>query len=366
MSMGEKVFCNLEISRAKPYLLVILVQFGYAGMVILAKTALNQGMNHYTFAVYRNAIATLFFAPFAIFFERKVRPPMTISTFFKIMVLGFLEPVLDQNLYYAGMAYTSATFAVAMCNILPALTFLMAWIFRLERVNLKSIHSHGKIVGTVVTVGGAMIMTLIKGHTIGLPWTKTHTINSESSSTSVHQDPTKGSIMITIGCFCWASFVILQAVTLKTYPAELSLTALICGGGTLQGAILTLIVETGNTSIWSIHFDTKLLAALYSGLICTGLSYYISGIIMREKGPVFATAFNPLSMVIVAIMGSFILSEQLDIGRVIGAIIIVIGLYLVIWGKSKDRNLSNSNKDDQIVDVLSVSSTSKVPIIETV
>lgn len=70
MSMGEKVVSNLEISRAKPYLLVILVQFGYAGMVILAKTALNQGMNHYTFAVYRNAIATLFFAPFAIFFER--------------------------------------------------------------------------------------------------------------------------------------------------------------------------------------------------------------------------------------------------------------------------------------------------------
>ncbi|KAM7486953.1 hypothetical protein LguiA_002962 [Lonicera macranthoides] len=207
--------------------------------------------------------------------------------------------VLDQNLYYAGMAYTSATFAVAM----------------LERVNLKSIHSHGKIVGTLVTVGGAMIMTLIKGHTIGLPWTKTHTINYESTSTSVHQDPTKGAIMITIGCFCWASFVILQAVTLKTYPAELSLTALICGGGTLQGAILTLIVEKGNTSIWSIHFDTKLLAALYSGLICTGLSYYVSGIIMREKGPVFATAFNPLNMVIVAIMGSFILSEYLDIGR---------------------------------------------------
>ncbi|KAM7486962.1 hypothetical protein LguiA_002971 [Lonicera macranthoides] len=310
--MGEKVVCNLEISRAKPYLLVILVQFGYAGMVILAKTALNQGMNHYTFAVYRNAIATLLFAPLAIFFERKVRPPMIISTFFKIMVLGFLEPVLDQNLYYAGMKYTSATFAVAMCNILPALTFLMAWILRLERVNLKSIHTHGKIVGTLVTVGGAMIMTLIKGHTIGLPWTKTHTINSESTSTSVHQDPTKGSIMITVGCFCWASFVILQ------------------------------------------------------GLICTGLSYYVSGIIMREKGPVFATAFNPLSMVIVAIMGSFILSEQLDIGRVIGAIIIVLGLYLVIWGKSKDHNLSNSNKHDQIVDFLNLSSTSKIPIIETV
>lgn len=40
------------------------------------------------------------------------------------------RPVLDQNLYYTGMKYTSATFTSAMCNILPAITFVMAWILR--------------------------------------------------------------------------------------------------------------------------------------------------------------------------------------------------------------------------------------------
>lgn len=53
------------------------------------------------------------------------------------------------------------------------------------------------------------------------------------------------------------------------------------------------------------------------GIICAGAGYYISGVIMRERGPVFVTAFNPLSMVIVAILGSFMLAEQLVLGRYI-------------------------------------------------
>jgi len=36
---------------------------------------------------------------------------------------------------------------------------------------------------------------------------------------------------------------------------------------------------------------------------------------MRVKGPVFATAFTPLMMIIVAIMESFIPSDNIYLGR---------------------------------------------------
>lgn len=58
------------VKDMRPYFAVILMQFGYAGTVIIAKTALNQGMNHYTFSVYRNVFATICFAPFAFVLER--------------------------------------------------------------------------------------------------------------------------------------------------------------------------------------------------------------------------------------------------------------------------------------------------------
>ncbi|KAL8103037.1 WAT1-related protein At2g39510-like [Apium graveolens] len=363
------VMLQERLQRAKAYLGVIMIQFGFAGQGILAKTALNQGMNHFTFSVFRNGIAAIVFAPFAIFHERKVRPSMTISIFFKIFMMGLLEPVIDQNLYYAGMQYTTATFAIALSNIVPALIFIMAWISGLEKVKLKSRHSQGKIVGTIVTVGGAMVMTLFKGPPIGLPWTKQPSFHHSSSAiTSPYpHDSVKGALMISAGCICWASFTILQAITLKEYPAELSLTALICGMGSLQGAILTLVVERGNFAIWSVHWDMKFITALYSGVICSGVAYYVSGVIMQERGPVFVTAFNPLGMVLVAILSSFILSEQLDLGSVVGAIVIVTGLYLVIWGKSKDETSCKIiDKDEEAAATNDLEMTTKDDGISTV
>lgn len=333
--------------RAKPFLAVLFLQFGLAGMDILSKAALNEGMSNYVFVVYRHAIATIVIAPFAIFLDKKVRPKMTKAMFGKIMLLGLLEPVIDQNFYIMGMKNTTATFAAAMCNVLPAITFVIACIFGLEKVKLKSIRSQAKVGGTLTTVGGAMLMTLVKGPVIDLIWTKGRTQQHQGSGGVDLQHSVKGSLMITVGCFSWACFMVLQAITLETYPAELSLTAWICLMGTVEGAVVALVMERGNAAVWSLNFDTKLLAAVYSGVFCSGLAYYVQGIIMKDRGPVFVTAFNPLSMIIVAVLGSFILGEQMYLGRVIGAIVIVAGLYLVVWGKSKDYKSESLPIDDK-------------------
>lgn len=41
-----------------------------------------------------------------------------------------VRPVLDQNLYYVGANDTSAGFASALFNLLPAITFVMALVLR--------------------------------------------------------------------------------------------------------------------------------------------------------------------------------------------------------------------------------------------
>ncbi|KAB1224030.1 hypothetical protein CJ030_MR2G004472 [Morella rubra] len=284
-------------------------------MDVLSKAALNQGMSNYVLVVYRHVVAFAVIAPFAVVFDKKVRPKMTLPIFIKLVALSLLEPVIDQNLYFLGMKYTTATFAAAMTNILPALTFVMACILRLEKLRFKSIRSQAKVFGTIATVAGAMVITLVKGPIIELIWTKGKTNHEQQSGGIDLQHSIKGAIMITIGCFSWACFMVLQAITLKTYPAELSLTAWICLLGSMEGTIVALVMERGKATIWSLNWDVKLLAALYSGIICSGLAYYIQGVVMKDRGPVFVTAFSPLCMVIVAVMGSFILAEQLYFGR---------------------------------------------------
>ena len=74
-------------------------------------------------------------------------------------------------------------------------------------------HSQAKIIGTIVTVGGAMLMTLVKGTQLDLPWTREYD-QQASTSALTKQDPIKGALMIATGCVCWASFIILQVINL--------------------------------------------------------------------------------------------------------------------------------------------------------
>ncbi|XP_030489208.2 WAT1-related protein At2g39510 [Cannabis sativa] len=333
--MSTKSFVEM-LKSAKPFIGIIVLQFGFAGMSIIFKYALNQGISPHVLVAYRHAVATIVVAPFALVLERKTRPKMTKSVFTKIMLLGLLEPVIDQNLCYTGLKFTTATVSAAMSNVLPAFVFLLAWIVRLEKVNLGKIHSQAKVLGTIVTVGGAMFMTMYNGPMLNLPWTKP-TIHHDSTQATNNEASVKGAVMIASGCVTWSVFIILQAMTLASYPAELSLTVFICLAGAIESTVVALALEWGNPSAWSLGSRPLLLASLYSGVVCSGFTYYIQGIVMKVKGPVFVTAFNPLGMIIVAIMSSFILSEIMYLGRVIGALIIVLGLYMVLWGKSEDK-----------------------------
>ncbi|KAJ6749594.1 hypothetical protein OIU85_000250 [Salix viminalis] len=322
--------------RSKPYIAMISLQFGYAGMNIITKVSLNRGMSHYVLVVYRHAFATAAIAPFAIILERKVRPKITFPIFMQMFVLGLLGPVIDQNFYYAGLKFTSPTFSCAMSNMLPAMTFVMAVLCRMEIVDIKKVRCQAKVIGTIVTVAGAMLMTLYKGDVINFIWSEhAHTHSSSAPETS-GKDWVKGSILLIIATFAWASFFIIQTVTLTRYSAHLSLTAIVCFLGTLQSIAVTFVMEH-KPSAWTIGWDMNLLAAAYAGIVTSSISYYVQGLVMQKTGPVFVTSFSPLMMIIVAIMGSFILAEKIYVGGVIGGVIIVAGLYAVLWGKHKEH-----------------------------
>ncbi|KAJ7009791.1 hypothetical protein D5086_000297 [Populus alba] len=332
--------CSKFLESSKPYFAMISLQFGYAGMNIITKVSLNRGMSHYVLVVYRHAIATAVIAPFALIFERKMQPRITFPVFIQIFVLALLGPVIDQNFYYAGLKFTSPTFSCAMSNMLPAMTFVMAVIFRMEKLDIKKVRCQAKMVGTAVTVAGAMLMTLYKGPIVEMLWSKhIHPRKSFVTDTTgtTDKDWLKGSIFLIIATLAWSSLFVLQTKALKTYKNhQLSLTSLMCFIGTLQAIAVTFVMEH-KPSVWAIGWDMNLLAAAYAGIVTSSISYYVQGIVIKKKGPVFATAFSPLMMIIVAIMGSFILAEKIFLGGIVGSVLIVIGLYSVLWGKHKEK-----------------------------
>ena len=58
------------MEKARPFISVVLLQVGLAGMDILSKAVLNKGMSNYVLVVYRHAVATVVMAPFAFYFDK--------------------------------------------------------------------------------------------------------------------------------------------------------------------------------------------------------------------------------------------------------------------------------------------------------
>lgn len=56
------------------------------------------------------------------------------------------------------------------------------------------------------------------------------------------------------------------------------------------------------------------------GIFGSGLAYYIQGVILEDRSSLFISAFNPLNILIVAIISSIILQEQMNLGRYVNSI----------------------------------------------
>ncbi|GLJ11771.1 hypothetical protein SUGI_0176660 [Cryptomeria japonica] len=345
------------MQKSKPYMAVIVAQFLNAGSNVISKVALNGGMDPFVLGVYKHAIATLVMVPFAFLFERKKPPKMTLSSVCQILIAGMVGPVIGQNLYFQGLKYTSPTYASAMMTLVPVITFVVAAILRMEKVRPKDVHSQAKIMGTIVCVGGALLLIFYKGPILHMLWTPHIHSKGKKQLTPTHmedKDWIKGSLMLLATCLCSTTFYILQTKVVKRYEAQLSITTLICLVGAIESTIVTFIFMR-DLSKWTLKCNMNLVTVIYIGVLASGMTYYLQGYGMRLKGTVFVTAFSPLRLIIVAIMGSFILAETLYLGSVMGGVVIVVGLYAVLWGKSKDNTISKETEtqlhDSQLHDL---------------
>ncbi|KAL5538584.1 hypothetical protein UlMin_045493 [Ulmus minor] len=309
----------------KPVVAMVGLQIGYAGAGLSTGAGLLQGMNPRVFVVYRQAIATLFIAPIAYF-----------SRSFSLMFLASLIGVaINQNVYFEGMYLASTSMASAMGNLVPAITFVIASIFGLEKINIKSLRSIAKILGTLVCVTGAVSMALLKGPKL-LNKKLLPTGDSIFGSTG-GENWLSGCLFLFASSCCWSIWLILQVPLSASYSDHLSLSAWMCFLSTLQSAAFALVLEKDNNmETWNFSSGLELACCFFSGIIGSGISFFVQAWCISKRGPLFAAMFNPLNTVIVTILAAIFLHEKIYTGGLVGGVGVIIGLYILLWGKAED------------------------------
>ncbi|XP_039042166.1 WAT1-related protein At1g68170-like [Hibiscus syriacus] len=317
----------------KPAMLMVVVQVVFAGLNVLYKLAANDGMNLRLIVAYRFLFATAFMVPLL----SSKRPKMTWTTFFQAFLCALLGGSLAQNMYIESLALTSATFVCAMVNLTPAVTFIIAITIGLEKLALRTMAGKAKVLGTAIGIGGAMILTFYKGFQFNISTHINLLPNGPHASNSSHATHhLLGALLAFVCCICYALWMNIQAKMGEKYPCYYSSKALISVIGTVQTVAFALCVER-DMSQWKIGWDVRLLTVAYAGVFGMGLTFWFIAWCVGIKGPLYTSIFSPLVLVVVAIAGSLFLQEKLYLGSIIGAVLIVVGLYVVLWGKSKEK-----------------------------
>ncbi|XP_042464106.1 WAT1-related protein At2g37460-like isoform X3 [Zingiber officinale] len=290
-----------------------------ANMLLLSRYLFTQGMSFYAFVLYRQMITTLVIAPIVFYLSRGRRPCVRWKNVKQIFLLALMAVTLNQMLHNAGIALTSSIFVGTMNNLIPSITFLLAYLLRLEELNIRKRDGRAKILGIILGLGGAMVMTFFKGHhenqhlqQLGLnmesfllsPMLK---FFGQSGGSFI-----LGAFIAIIGCSSFSAFLLYQEAIIEEYPCKVSLSFQISLMGLLQCAVVSLILD--KPSALKLQWNMQLLLIVYCG-ICMGIERFIIIMCVKEKGAVYVAAFNPLTTVIVAILEPLLLHEQLTWSR---------------------------------------------------
>ncbi|CAI9098500.1 OLC1v1035162C1 [Oldenlandia corymbosa var. corymbosa] len=341
-----------KISKAegwKPTVIMVLVQLIYAWMNIFLKLAAHDGMDLRVAVTYRFVFGAASLVPVAFFFERKVRPKLTCKVVFFAFLSGLFGGALGQNLYLESLVLTSVTFISAMNNLVPATTFLLAVSLRLESLKWHTRAGKAKLLGTIIGIGGAMLFTFYKGPNITIWKTDVNILNIMSSHHR-HRASRKtqgsnqilGSILAFLCCLSFSLWLIFQGKAAQCYPCPLSFAAVMVVMALVLNLIATSCLQR-DWKEWKLGWNIRLIAVAFSGLLGTTVVYSLITIAIAMRGPLFVSAFNPLILVIVAIVGSLVLEEDLHLGSLLGGILIVCSLYFICWGKSKESKMADNS-----------------------
>ncbi|TYG83478.1 hypothetical protein ES288_D01G170800v1 [Gossypium darwinii] len=160
---GSAKMGNLVPFMGMVMVMVILAQ---VSSMVITKAAMSSGVDKYVLIVYSNALSSLILLPCSFVFHRSVHLPWNSSNLCILIFLLSLIGCIGQLCGYAGIEYSSPAMATAMLNLVPAFTFILAIVCRMEKHEWRSTSSQAKVLGTTISILGAFVVTFYKGPTI--------------------------------------------------------------------------------------------------------------------------------------------------------------------------------------------------------
>ncbi|CAM0957096.1 unnamed protein product [Alopecurus aequalis] len=317
-----------------PAVFMVLVQIFTTGQVLLTKVVEDGGSFAWTLLTYRFFLGASLAVPLAMSFEKGKLKELNLKAFiwiFTSALVGFTIP----GLYYIGLGDTSPGYAINFYNIIPIATFILAVLFRKEPLDMRSLVGNIKVAGTLVCVGGTLVISLYKGKVLHLWPTNIIDYHPKQAGSAFGHHHVRGTVLLITSCLSLAVWYTVQAQMLKVFPYKYWSTVCTCFVGSIQMAVVGVIMNREKAT-WELQWNMSLLTIVYSAILNTAAKFVMISWVVTQRGPTYPSMFCAVSVFFTTILDSLLLGHDLSVGSILGMFMILAGLYLFLWGKRKE------------------------------
>lgn len=301
------------MKRLIPYLAVVTAMLIWAGAGIAVKEALVL-FSPLTLIVLRFTLAVLLMLLVGLIFRRNeiLGLQLVAKRDIPLFLLGGLFQPFLYFIFetYTYQSFASPTIAEAMLSTQPVLAPVFAFLLLRERV------TRNNILGIVLSTIGMLLLLLVgsDSFSLGSPWGILLAIVTVSMSVSYS--------------------VILRRI--PTHYSSLSIVFYVQSFSLMLFYIVWMLMGEAsafmNNSTPLLHHSTQLLhssfAVLYLAIFASVTAFVLFCYTVRKIGVTRANVFNNIRPVFTAMLMWLIFDEVLPIWKLIGIVIIIIGLFI--------------------------------------
>ncbi|XP_034682306.1 WAT1-related protein At1g70260-like [Vitis riparia] len=334
---------RMRLWEVIPFSVMVLMEGCTVGLTIMTKTVMAKGMSQFVFVVYSNALSSIILLPYSLMFRRTQQSFFTFPLLTRFFFLGLTGITIAQIFAFTGLSYSSPILACGMGNLIPAFSFVLAIILRTTKLDWRVTSGQAKIIGTFISISGGTLMILYKGPLVrktafSAPFHHLELIPRHFIFSSTPEYWALGGIVLAVASLSASVWGIIQVGTVKQYPEPITIAALYTSMGTIQSAIVAFVAER-NLSAWKLELNMELLLIFLSAIFGSAIRCSVHIWCMHNKGPFYVPMFKPFGIIIASIASVIFFGDSLHYGSVIGAYIIGIGYYTLMWGQIREDDM---------------------------
>jgi drug/metabolite transporter (DMT)-like permease len=289
------------------HLAILLANIIYGANFSIAKEVMPAYIQPFAFVLMRVAGALLLFLLISVFIVKEKVDRKDIP---RLALLGVCGVAVNQLLFLKGLSLTSPINASIIMISNPIVVLLFAAIALKERIGLN------KIVGIILGVAGALLLLLFN---------KTFSFGSETID---------GDIMVLINSISWAFYVVLAKPLMKKYNAFTVVKWVFLFG-------VVYVFPFGYSEMkavdWASIPFTAWCCILFVVIATTFLAYILNTYALKALSPSVVSIYIYLQPFIATVIAVMFGKDQLDVRKIISALLIIAGVYLVSMPAKKAK-----------------------------